>query len=732
MSPESAQIVMLLNDPDVDELAALRRRAPRQSAIIAALHDHPKGVKVSFLQRKVGAEGLAAQLSALEEKGFISRATTQGAGVKEKRKKAIRIADWLLRDDEALRELFDQLDRQAPKQSAILSYLYGRGGNDESVLLTEVLEKTASSASAVSALHEKGAIVVEEIEVSRESILEELDSIGIVDRYEGEFVANADQQKAIDAIVSSYPEGFTPFLLHGVTGSGKTHVYIEALKATIALGRKGLMLVPEIALTVQLVERFKAVFGDRIVLLHSRMTEGERYDGWKRSAAGDCDLVIGPRSALFAPLRNVGLIVVDEEHESSYKQYDAQPRYNARDAAVVRARIEGAAVVMGSATPSIESFHNAGVGKYRLLELPQRVDGALEPKMVLVDTQSARKQNMMKGSLSTLLIKSIRERIAKSEGTILFQNRRGFSTRLECTNCAHSPNCPNCSVTLTFHKGIEQLRCHYCGYNRKRENECELCGSHDLRQPGIGTQRVEEELRLELPEARVLRMDLDTTSKKGAHKKMLAEFGRGEIDVLLGTQMVAKGLDFPRVSLVGVVSADTQLMLPDFRSGERTFQLITQVAGRAGRRSETPGEVIIQTGHPDHPAIVNAFAKDYRNMVDDEIRTRRELNYPPFARFILIEFRSKDQKDAETHARSFRDLLPRSHDAIEILGPTAALIWKLRNLYRYQIIVKNIKSKDPGGSVFTRLYTAATEQYNKTIGTSSVEMIVDVDAYGSI
>lgn len=460
------------------------------------------------------------------------------------------------------------------------------------------------------------------------------------------------------------------------------------------------------------------------------MSPGERYDGWRRAASGGCDVVIGARSALFAPLRDIGIIVVDEEHEGSYKQYDAQPRYHARDAAIVRAQIAGAVAVLGSATPSIESYFNAERGKYTLLELPERVDNAREPKVVVVDTVTARRQNLMRGTLSVRLISEIRARIQRKEGVILLQNRRGFATRLECMACSHTPMCPHCAVTLTYHKRKEELHCHYCGYIRAAEKTCELCGNHDLRQPGVGTQKVEEELEAEIPEARVIRMDLDTTSRKGAHRAILSAFAHGEIDVLVGTQMVAKGLDFSRVSLVGVISADTQLLLPDFRATERTYQLLTQVSGRAGRRSEVEGEVVIQTGHPDHMAIRASFAKDYMAMYNEELATRRELNYPPFSRFIVIEFRGEDQRETENHARYLRTLLPEESDIMEVNGPTAALIWKLRNQFRYQIVIKNSRTTDPGGKRFYEIFSDAGDRYHSHYGRSDVQMVIDVDAQG--
>ncbi len=351
-------------------------------------------------------------------------------------------------------------------------------------------------------------------------------------------------------------------------------------------------------------------------------------------------------------------------------------------------------------------------------------------EMVIVDTLTARNQRLMKGSLSSRLLHDIKERLERKEGVILFQNRRGFATRLECASCSHSPMCPHCAVTLTYHKSRDELRCHYCGYVRKAERVCAVCGHADLRQPGVGTQKVEEELAEQLPEARITRMDLDTTAKKGAHRKILALFAKGEVDILLGTQMVAKGLDFSRVTLVGVISADTQLLLPDFRASERTFQLLTQVSGRAGRRSGLEGEVVIQTSHPNHPAIQAAFAKNFLMMYNDELHARRELNYPPFARFIVIEFRSEDQRETEKHARLFRSLLPADSPAFQTLGPTMALIWKLRNLFRYQIVIKNTRSVDPGGKMFAAAFSKAYETYRAEHAKAAVQLIVDVDAQG--
>lgn len=736
MTPESTQRVALAHSDVIGYIADLRRTAPRQAAILRALADHPNGLTINFLQKKIGADNLHTQLASLEARGLVVRSVKHGKGSGPKSVKGVRIAPELLVDEDRLRELFDKLDRSAPKQAALMSLLYTeaeRHGN-HFFYAAEMLTRAKAPSSALKALEERGAIETREVEVSREEVLAEEDADAPrTTEMRPPIVPNPDQQAAIDTLIAAVDAGaFRTFLLHGVTGSGKTQVYIEAIRHAVVSGKKAIMLVPEIALTLQLVERFTDAFGDRVVVLHSRMSDGERYDGWRRAASGGCDVVIGARSALFAPLRNVGIVVVDEEHESSYKQYDAQPRYNARDAAIVRAQISGAVAVLGSATPSIESYYNAERGKYSLLRLPERVDNAKEPSMLVVDTTEARNKKLMRGSLTVRLITDIRDRLARNEGVILFLNRRGFATRLECTTCAHSPMCPNCAVTLTYHKRRDELCCHYCGYSRRAEKQCSVCGSFELRQPGVGTEKVEEDLTSHIPEAKVVRMDLDTTARKGSHKKILASFASGEVDILLGTQMVAKGLDFSRVSLVGVISADTQLLLPDFRASERTFQLLTQVAGRAGRRNAVEGEVVIQTAHPNHPAIQASFSKDYLMMYQDELRMRQELRYPPFARFIVIEFRSADQAEAEKHAKIFRHMLPNEHVAMEVLGPTSALIWKLRNLYRYQIVIKNIRATDPGGKVFGRIFSRVYETYQEKHARPTVQIIVDIDAQGMV
>ena len=471
------------------------------------------------------------------------------------------------------------------------------------------------------------------------------------------------------------------FLLHGVTGSGKTQVYIEAIKHCVDAGRTAIVLVPEISLTPQIVRRFKSHFGDHVLVVHSRMSAGERYDVWRLALSGECRVVIGPRSAVFAPLQNLGLIVVDEEHEASYKQYDSTPRYHARDVAIMRGRFAGAVVVLGSATPSVESYANARSGKFELLSAPRPHRRCRHAAVHVVDMTHERKQvytaakealpyeqrGKMKefkhSSLSRLLQEKIADRIARKEGIILLQNRRGFAPFVECQECGHVEMCDNCHVSMTYHATKKHLRCHYCGLVRRPALLCPQCGGADMRMHGVGTQRVEEELQALFPDARIVRMDLDTTARRGAHDRILRQFGDRQADILLGTQMVAKGLDFPHVTLVGVISADTQMLLPDFRSSERTFQLLTQVAGRAGRSTSAGrgDRADIATGAPHARPSARSQLSCLLRRRD---RGAEELSYPPFSRLALVETRGENEEEVRTLAERIAAALHRNAPAL--------------------------------------------------------------------
>ncbi len=500
----------------------------------------------------------------------------------------------------------------------------------------------------------------------------------------GVITLNPAQQKAADEITAALGQ-FTPFLLHGVTGSGKTEVYLVAIEAALARGQSAILLVPEIGLTVALVARLHERFGSALALLHSRRSPSERFAAWQRLQDGGARLAVGARSALFAPLANVGVIIVDEEHDPSYKQ-DEGVRYHARDMALVRGRMEGAVVLLGSATPSIESFHNAEIGKYRTLRLMDRVEARPMPTVRVVDLRLS--PDPSTPYLSQALMEAITERLARSEQTLLLVNRRGFSPCLLCQECGHVPSCIQCSVSLTYHRADGRLLCHHCGYEMAPLACCAQCRGVRVIPLGIGTQQVEAQIRTRFPTARIARMDRDTTQKKDAHHDLLAAMAAGEIDILIGTQMIAKGHDFPNVTLVGVICADLSFHFPDFRAGERAFQLLAQAAGRAGRGSRL-GEVLIQTFQPEHTSVQAAATQDDIGFYQREIAARREGEMPPFCRLILLRLSHPDEAKLQAAARHLaRQLGQIPPGIITLLGPAPAPIVRLRGRYFYHLLLK--------------------------------------------
>lgn len=494
------------------------------------------------------------------------------------------------------------------------------------------------------------------------------------------------QQQALDALTKAlYEQQFRTFLLHGVTGSGKTLVYIELLRSVLAEGKTAIVLVPEISLTPQTAARFRHYFGDDIQIMHSAMSDREKYDAWQRLRQGKARIALGARSTIFAPLENVGAIIVDEEHDAAYKQ-DRTPRYHARDTAVMRAMFENALCVLGSATPSFESYRNALEGKYTLLELPERIDNAQLPSIRLVWMPGSQR---VTPSISGALYDAIRERLERDEQVILLQNRRGFAGSLLCLDCGHTPQCRHCNIPLVYHASDRSLRCHYCGHIETFRQTCPACKSENLFYKSSGTERIEEELGELFPEEKILRMDIDTTSTKDAHASMLTAFREKRARILLGTQMVAKGLDFPEVTLVGVLMADIGLNLPDFRAAERIYSLLMQVAGRAGR-SSMPGEVLLQLYNRDNELFQHVIRADYRHFFEAEMASRRELAYPPFTRLVKFECSSPSEAIAEKGAIALREhLRPQVPEAFgTILGPAPAGISKIKGRYRSQLILK--------------------------------------------
>jgi primosomal protein N' (replication factor Y) len=499
---------------------------------------------------------------------------------------------------------------------------------------------------------------------------------------------NGAQQAAFDRIHAAiHDRRFHTFLLHGVTGSGKTEVYLNAIDTALAEGRGALLLVPEIALTPAMAAEFFGRFGERVAILHSAFTDSERSEQWRRIRAGSAAVVVGTRSGVFAPVRNLGLIIVDEEHDQSYKQEET-PRYNGRDVAVVRAQAAGACVVLGSATPSLESRYNAERGKYTLLELPGRIEQRPLPRVELIDMRTEFLETRKQSTFSRKLLEALGGRLENGEQTIILLNRRGFSSFVACRACGERIQCAHCSVTLTFHRRDRRLLCHYCNYAEKVPSACPRCQSEHIYFLGVGSEKVEDELHRAFPRARVARLDRDTASGRGHYESILGGFREGNYDILVGTQMIAKGHDIPNVTLVGVVSADVGLGLPDFRAAERTFQLLTQVAGRAGR-GQAPGIVLVQTINPDHYAIQMAAAHDYRRFYEKELHFRRMMRYPPFAAMANVLVRSESQEMGLRMAAELSRFLTPAPEAVRILGPAEAPVPRLKNEYRYQFLIKS-------------------------------------------
>jgi primosomal protein N' (replication factor Y) (superfamily II helicase) len=605
----------------------------------------------------------------------------------------------------------DALFGRAARQRALYEVLEQMGGRGEVPHLTGQL---GFAATLVRALEARGLITIETTVVARDPFTQR-ERIAATPHE-----PSAAQRAAIDALQRG--AGGDVFLLHGVTGSGKTLVYIELLREVVMRrGQSAIVLVPEIALTPQTVDRFRAVFGDEVAVLHSALSDGERYDAWLALRRGEKKIAVGARSAIFAPLANLGAIVVDEEHEGSYKNGET-PRYHAREVAMVRARAEGAVVVLGSATPSLESWENAAHGKYTLLSLPERVGGARLPSVEVVDLRHSQRpvasapvdpaRAPFRYVFSEPLEAALGERLQKGEQSILLLNRRGYASFLQCEACGTVRSCPNCSITLTYHRSPERLICHYCLHEELPESSCRKCGGATVRQRGMGTQQVERLLAERYPYARIARMDVDTTSGKWAHAEILDRVGRGEVEILLGTQMIAKGLDFPNVTLVGVIDADVGINLPDFRASERSFQLLSQVAGRAGRGPKG-GDVFIQTRVPTHHAVQCAVAHDYLGFVGQELPARREPPYPPAIRLANIIISGLDEDatarlavDAGEWLRSL--LTAQAITEVAVIGPAPCPVDRIKRRWRWHLLLKSHRASvlTHVGSYFVERFTA--------------------------
>ena len=608
---------------------------------------------------------------------IIPVAVRRGAGLKQE--KLLAVAKKLSAEELAA------LESRAPQQGRLYRFLEQQFRPPAKSLVLARLDLTAAVANA---LIKRGVVREETRRIERIAYED--------DHAHGELVAalphrlNPEQQTAVDALAASVTGGaFGVTLLHGITGSGKTEVYLRAIDDTLKAGGGVIMLVPEVALTPQTVARLRSRLeaiaqGQRCVVWHSHLSEGERLDGWLALATGEARVVVGARSAVFAPVQNLKLIIVDEEHEPAYKQ-DETPRYHGRDVAVMRSKLAGAICLLGSATPSLESFTNVESGKYRLLQLTQRVDARKLPYIDIVDMRIEAMKQRTLPALSGKLVRAMQDRLERREQTILFINRRGYSSSMLCTKCGHVEECTHCSITMTYHRSDEMLRCHLCGDQRNAPARCPKCGAPDIRWRGLGTQRVEETARRMVPRARIERMDTDTMSKKNRFREVLSSFRAGKIDVLIGTQMIGKGLDFPNVTLVGLIDADISMHIPDFRANERTFQLLVQVAGRAGR-GDRAGEVIVQTFTPQAEAIQFSRQADFAGFAASELKMRKEFRYPPYRHLIHHLFRGPNPEKLQFFAEQWAKLVEKTlGDRVELRGPSASPIEKIKDEYRWQL-----------------------------------------------
>ncbi|HQI88881.1 MAG TPA: primosomal protein N' [Tenuifilum sp.] len=626
-------------------------------------------------------------------------------------------------DEKKLCELIDSLKRAPAQQRLILAIAsQATTPNDLStarVLRKTLLEKVDVSASVLKSLIDKGYIVQDEVETSR------IDNANSDPATRNPLALEDFQINALNEIQNQF-SSHDVVLLHGVTSSGKTELYIHLINQALQNGKQVLYLLPEIALTTQIINRLRKVFGNRVGVYHSKFSDSQRVEVYLKMLSEEpFDVILGVRSSIFLPFSNLGLVIVDEEHENTFKQYNPAPRYHARDTAIVLAKQVGAKVLLGTATPAVETYFNAKSGKFGLVKMLERFSGLELPRTIVVDTRDARKRKRMKSHFSDTLLSAIENALSQKEQVILFQNRRGYAPFIECADCGWVPHCEHCDVTLTYHKYTNQLTCHYCGFGMEQMGSCLACGSTNLQPKGFGTEKVEDELSVFFPDAVIERIDLDSTRSRSSYERIISGFEQGKIDILVGTQMVSKGLDFDRVSLVGILNADNMLNFPDFRAFERSFQLITQVSGRAGRKGKQ-GLVIIQTAQPDHPVIKSVTGNNFFTFWEWQLAERNRFHYPPFYRLVRITLKHKDKHHLEDTAENLAKTLRHSLGE-NVLGPEPPIISRVQGLYILEILVK-IKREQPLQRIkeFIRYSITMLKQKRET---STVVIAIDVDPY---
>ncbi|WP_037314521.1 primosomal protein N' [Salegentibacter sp. Hel_I_6] len=707
---ESESIVQLIKDAEIDE----NELKDEEYLVIEALQ-RQSSVKIQEVMKILDKKTVLPVINALVEKGLVVLNQEIYEQYKPKKIRFVKLNP--VYDQEAkMHQLLDELEKAPKQKEALLSFFSIKAQHKKPLKVKELSDKSGVSAAIIKSLVKKEILLEYYEKTDRVSFQGESSATGIQ--------LSELQQKAFSEIENGLKEQEV-CLFHGITSSGKTEIYIKLIEEVIAKGQQALYVLPEIALTTQLIERLRAYFGDKVLVYHSKYSVNERVEVY-RHILEDSDkarIVIGARSSIFLPFANLGLVVVDEEHETSFKQFDPAPRYHARDAAIVLANFFKAKTILGSATPSLESYFNAKHHKYSFVELNRRYGDVLEPAIEIVDIKTKYKKKEMKGHFSDRMLAEIKETLDGGEQVILFQNRRGFSPVLECNTCGHSPQCPNCDVSLTYHSHNNQLRCHYCGYHIAMQKKCMACDSSEITTKGFGTEQIETELKTIFPDYKTARMDQDTTRGKYAYEKLITAFEQQEIDILIGTQMLTKGLDFRKVNLVGIMNADNLLNFPDFRAHERSFQLMLQVAGRAGRTKKR-GKVLIQSYNPHHQIIQQVSMGDYAGMYKDQLEERYNYKYPPFHRLIRITLKcrdfSKTNDAADWLAVGIKNVFKEN-----VLGPEFPPVARIRNEYYKNILLKIPQQQSLGK---TKEVLQRIMESFKSIGAfRSVKVVINVD-----
>ena len=731
----SSESKIMLSDEFVLDSMAL---SDNEFLIVEALQIQPQ-LTITEVSKIIGYKKIMPLVKTMIEKKIIVMQEELQQKYKAKYERYVRLTNTY-RNEDAMRELMDTLSKRAYKQLELLMAFFVLGGSaDNDVITSDLLKKANATSSILATLVDKGVFESYQKRVSRLKEYKALTDVSTINLTE-------KQQEAYEEIHKGFEEE-KPVLLHGVTASGKTEIYIKLIQEAVDEGKQVLYLLPEIALTEQIINRLKKYFGDRVGVYHSRYDNNERVEIWQQvmnfrsqqatvngqQILGDSatrrlgdskyQIIIGSRSAVFLPFTDLGLIIVDEEHDSSFKQIDPAPRYSARDLAVLMSKMFHARLLMGSATPSFESYYNARQNKYHLVTITERYGGVEMPEIIVDDLRVETRRKTMQANFGKTLIDAMNKTLEEKNQVILFQNRRGFSLRIECEHCNYIPQCINCDVSLIYHKNQNILKCHYCGYTTSVPTECPSCRSTDLKMHGFGTERIEDDLKVVFPEANSSRLDLDTTRTKNSYQYILEQFQNKETNILVGTQMVTKGLDFDSVKVVGILNADNMLTFPDFRAYERSFQLMEQVSGRAGRKGDK-GKVIIQTYQPQHPVILNVITHDYVKFYEEQMPIRRQFNYPPYSRLVLIRLKDVDSqklnKAADELAKIFRQVFKEN-----LLGPEYPVVSRVKNQYIKQMLIKI--NKDLNSAKVKEFINKTIEDFKHNNDFKSVKIQIDVD-----